>query len=154
MRKVIVFIVLCMTLLLAGCSGSSGGGISPTPDFIGHNGPPAFQDNPTQQSYNTAPAANNPGSSFVGTWVHSYEYFDMTYRTTLVINPDGSAVYYNEEAELGNYNASWSSADGGMSITIRRSDGVISTCRVQGSVLTEITEEYGAYYQADYQRQG
>ena len=57
MRKVIVFIVLCMTLLLAGCSGSSGGGISPTPGFIGPNGQPAFQDNPTQQSYNTAPAA-------------------------------------------------------------------------------------------------
>ena len=56
----------------------------------------------------------------------------------------------NEEAELGNFNASWQySGDG---IALQRSDGVTATARMQGGVLVEQSVENGVSYTAEYQR--
>ncbi|GEM_PF-5848843 len=102
-------------------------------------------------TYGGITAASTVGENgFVGSWVHTYEYFDNTYRTTLVINGDGTAVYYNEEEELGNLNATWSVNEG--IIVVTRSDGVISQCRLEGNTLIEITQENGETFTAEYSR--
>ncbi len=148
----ILFPALCITMMIsAGCSGSSGS--SGGGAVIGPNGQPIFTGNSTPAASTTAPTQNNPAAGFVGTWVHTYDYFGSTYRTTLVLGNDGSAMYYNEEAELGNFSGYWGTSDGGMTITINRSDGIVSTCRIQGATLIETTNEGGYTYEAEYQRQ-
>ena len=142
--------IICMLLCAVGCSNGSGDASAFLPGAAGQTSGGAVSNN---SSY---PAAVQPSVTpadtvgYIGSWGHTYEYFDNTYRTTLVINADGSAVYYNEEAELGNFNASWQySGDG---IALQRSDGVTATARMQGGVLVEQSVENGVSYTAEYQR--
>ena len=110
---------------------------------FGGTTPTVSQDTPSAVSTVT-------DNAYVGSWVHTYEYLDSTYRTTLVINADGTAVYYNEEAALGNFTASWQYS--GTGIALQRSDGVLATAVIQGSVLVEQSVENGVTYTAEYQR--
>lgn len=96
------------------------------------------------------PQDGSPAASFIGTWVHTYEYFDVTYHTTLVIDQNGTAAYYNEEAELGNFTATWQLS--GNSLYVSRSDGVQSVLTINGSTLTETGYEDGQAYEAEYYR--
>lgn len=135
-----------LTMLFSGCS-SSGGATVPAANL-----PTGTQQYAGMQQYpdtQQVPAVN-ASSQFVGTWVHTYQYFDQTYRTTLVISANGTAVYYNEEAALGNFNATWQESNGQASV--RRSDGLSSTLTVSGNVLTEQSYENGEVYTAEYYR--
>lgn len=149
-------------LLLPGCAGSGGGTDTGTAQGINPLFPiqqsalqqdttpqtPA-QQNPVPQTPATQ-AADNVSAYYIGTWVHTYEYFDVTYRTTLVIDANGTAVYYNDEAELGNFSATWQL--NGSSLYVSRSDGIQSTLTLNGSTLIETSYEDGQTYQAEYYR--
>ena len=119
--------IICMLLCAVGCSNGSGDASAFLPGAAGQTSGGAVSNN---SSY---PAAVQPSVT-----------------PAEVINADGSAVYYNEEAELGNFNASWQySGDG---IALQRSDGVTATARMQGGVLVEQSVENGVSYTAEYQR--
>ena len=162
MKRSFVFAALCVmigsTTALAACSSGDGSG----------NGAPVnyspFGQIPGQNSYSApqvssgtnsvADPANNTGSysQFIGTWVHEYEYFGSVYKTTLIISSGGTAAYYNEEAELGNFSGSWAPDANGY-IKMTRSDGVVSYLYADTSRLTEYTVEDGQTYTAEYYRQ-
>ena len=151
-RLLSVIAALAFSLTVIVTAGCSGGAPSQQGVQGGVFAQPGLQDGPVQQGGNgqtsqTQPALSNP---FAGNWVHIYEYLGNTYRTTLVIDPGGTAVYYNEEAELGNFSASWYANGSGISIS--RSDGVTSECRIEGNTLIEVSMENGNYYEAQYQR--
>ncbi|MBQ3887878.1 MAG: hypothetical protein II735_07890 [Clostridia bacterium] len=145
--------IICMLLCAVGCSNGSGDASAFLPGAAGQTGNDTLSNGasyPMSAASVPSMAPTTNGAGYIGSWVHTYEYFDNTYRTTLVINADGSAVYYNEEAELGNFNASWQySGDG---IALQRSDGVTATARMQGGVLVEQSVENGVSYTAEYQR--
>lgn len=143
-----LLICLCGTVGCSGSNGNTGGAAAVLPGAAGQTGSvtaPSTAVVPTEQ-----PTPANGNSAFVGSWVHTYEYFDMTYHTTLVIQADGSAVYYNEEAELGNFSASWQYS--GEGIYLQRSDGVTATAVLQNGMLIEQSVENGTAYTAEYQR--
>ena len=147
---VIAGAVCAAALLCCGCSGS--GSSEGTTAFV-PGMPGQVNQNPTTTftpGTATPGTTTNSSNSFVGNWVHTYEYFGNTYRTTLVIDSSGSAMYYNEEAELGNFSGSWST--NGNTLVINRSDGVVSQCVVNGNILTEYSTEDGQTYTAEYQR--
>lgn len=125
MKKRFVIIAAALSIsavfLSAGCSSSGGSGSSGSGLDIGVSGIKELDI-----------ASDSP---YVGTWIDEYEYFDETYRTTLVISANGTAAYYNEEAELGNFSATWK--DNGDSITILRSDGSKMTAYISDGVLIE-----------------
>lgn len=145
---------LCICLCgAAGCSGSTGGtggAAAVLPGAAGHTGQQVGTSIGAIPADPSTPTINDNSSAFVGSWVHTYEYFDTTYHTTLVIQADGSAVYHNEEAELGNYTASWQYS--GEGIFLQRNDGVTATAVLQNGVLIEQSIENGTAYTAEYQR--
>ncbi len=156
MKKHLIFLtgtsllLLACGLLSAGCSsGGTATGTATAPEALQTSSAqlmPGQQTIPGQQ----VPIQPVSSSPYVGTWVHTYEYFGTNYHTTLVINADGTAVFYNEEAELGNFSASWQ--DTGTSLSLQRSDGVQSVCTVAGNILTEQSYENGSVYTAEYVR--
>ncbi len=142
-----VTLLSVISLLFAvGCSSHSGGAAAVLPGAAGQAG----KNTPFVSTAPSAPVQSAVSSAFVGSWVHTYEYMGNTYRTTLVIKSDGSAVYYNEETELGNFSAVWQYSGSG--ITLQRSDGVNSAAVIQNGVLTEQTFENGETYVAEYNR--
>ncbi len=163
-----VFIgLLSAAFCLSGCAGGSdapaGGDFVSSPFFL--QPAPETQSSALQESLAPAPQTPVPSvpetpvpqtpngsdaAAFVGTWVHTYEYFGNVYRTTLVIDANGTAAYYNEETELGNFTASWQLING--SLAVNRSDGVSSTLTLSGTSLIETTYENGDAYQAEYFR--
>ena len=149
MKKTICMFVTAVLILCvsAGCSGGSSGGQTGTVFMPGM--PMTSQGTQTQESQWQQPAQTGQ-SAYTGTWYHTYEYFDNQYHTTLVLNVDGSAAYYNDDTSLGNFSGTW--YDTGSGISISRSDGVQSTAVIQNGVLIETTYEDGNYYQAEYTR--
>lgn len=122
---------LTIAFMASGCSSSGGSGSGSNTGISGLTAQEPISDSP-----------------YVGTWIHEYEYFDQPYRTTLIISSGGTAAYYNEDTELGNYTASWQ--DNGDSITIWRSDGSVMTAYISDGTLIE-QDESGAvseYYKA------
>ena len=154
--------VSAAVLIASGCAASGGGttadqGTRPLfpiqQSDLQQSPAPQSPTQPSQQ-VPAAPAPQTPAdgiiSQYLGTWVHTYEYFDTTYRTTLVIDQNGTAVYYNEEAELGNFSATWQ--QNGSSLYVVRSDGTSSTLTLNGTTLIETSYEDGYTYQAEYTR--
>lgn len=137
-RCLICTAAAALLCICSGCSGSGGTSAGTNTFLPGTNG-------------GTAPAQTPAASTgYTGTWVHTYEYFDTQYKTTLIISPEGTAAFYNDDAGLGNFTATWQ--DTGSGIIIYRSDGVQSQAVLSGGTLIETTYENGAAYQAEYYR--
>lgn len=151
MKKTLLISAALIACICAGCSGGSSDGSGAGGMFPIAGMPAGTQStqNPVGQDQGgiQTPTAS---SGYTGSWQHTYEYFDTQYHTTLVINGDGSAVYYNDDPTLGNFSASW--YDTGNGISISRSDGVQSTAVIQNGMLIETSYEDGNYYQAEYYR--
>lgn len=143
-----IFLLTAVVLAVSsfGCSGSSADGQTGGNLFSGAL--MNSQGAQVPQGQGQPVPANS--SAYTGTWNHTYEYFGAQYHTTLVINGDGSAAYYNDDASLGNFSASW--YDTGSGIVISRSDGVQSSAVIENGMLIETTYEDGNYYQAEYTR--
>ena len=147
MKKTILISAALIACICAGCSGGSTDG-SAGGVFLMPGVPAGTQTTVGQDSGGTQTPTVSSG--YAGTWQHTYEYFDTQYHTTLVINDNGTAAYYNDDTALGNFSATW--YDTGNGISISRSDGVQSTAVIQNGMLIETSYEDGNYYQAEYYR--
>ena len=153
-KKITAFATLLMICVSAGCSGGTQQNNNDSGVFAVPFLPGSVQSSAVQEPGGTQLSGGiqtpTASSGYVGTWQHTYEYFDTQYHTTLVIDGNGTAAFYNDDAELGNFSASW--YDTGSGISISRSDGVQSTAVIENGVLIETTYENGSYYQAEYYR--